>query len=153
MVYRFPGKYRGPHSIELGNDGNMWFTLCISGEMAKFDLTDEGVHALLQRPHAGDKRGAYPHTLRINPEDPEGLVWYTDAGLNSCFSLHPETLAVKHYQLLEARTRRLAPVKANHAASLRTASTIRQSMGSIWYSKLNGNRIGRIDPERRGRKH
>ena len=37
-LYRFPGRYRGPHSIELGNDGNMWFTLCRSGEMAKFDL-------------------------------------------------------------------------------------------------------------------
>ena len=37
-IYPFPGKYRGPHSIEADNDGNMWFTLCISGEMAKFDV-------------------------------------------------------------------------------------------------------------------
>ena len=37
-VYRFPGKYRGPHSIELANDGSMWVALCKSGEMGRFDL-------------------------------------------------------------------------------------------------------------------
>jgi len=81
-VYRFPGKYRGPHSIELGNDGNMWFTLCISGEMAKFDMKTKKF-TICSSAVAPRGRGAYPHTLRINPKNPEDLVWYTDAGTNS----------------------------------------------------------------------
>ncbi|MCP4193861.1 MAG: hypothetical protein GY768_24905 [Planctomycetaceae bacterium] len=143
-VYRFPGKYRGPHSIELGNDGNMWFTLCISGEMAKFDLkTKEFTIASSAEKPA--RRGAYPHTLRINPQDPEGLVWYTDAGRNSCFSIHPQTLDVKEYRLLHAgqavgagkgESRGITPYGIDYSPV----------DGSIWYSKLNGNRIGRIDP-------
>ncbi len=144
-IYPFPERYRGPHSIELGGDGNMWCTLCISGEMAKFDLKTKQftITSSAPSPHP---RGAYPHTLRINPEDPEGLIWYTDAGLNSCFSLHPETLKVKEYRLLRedqavgaglGESRGITPYGIDYSPV----------DGSIWYSKLNGNRIGRIDPK------
>ncbi len=145
LVYRFPGKYRGPHSIELGNDGNMWFTLCISGEMAKFDLKTKEF-TLCSSAAAPAKRGAYPHTLRINPKDPEGLIWYTDAGLNACFSLHPETLLVKHYQLLR-KDQAVGSGKGESRGITPYGIDFSPVDGSIWYSKLNGNRIGRIDPK------
>ena len=38
LEYSLPQPYRGPHSIEMANNGDMWLTLCISGEMAKFDV-------------------------------------------------------------------------------------------------------------------
>ena len=99
--FSLPAPYRGPHSIEMANNGDMWLTLCTSGEMAKFDVKGEewtiASSAVAPRP-----RGAYPHTLRINPEDPEGLVWYTDAGMNAVLSMHPETLEVTQYDLLKA---------------------------------------------------
>ena len=144
-VYRFPGKYRGPHSIELGNDNNMWFTLCSSGEMAKLDLKTKK-YTITSSAEAPARRGSYPHTLRINPKDPEGLVWYTDAGRNSCFSIHPETLKVKEYHLL-SKSQAVGAGKGESRGITPYGIDFSPVDGTIWYSKLNGNRIGRIDPK------
>ena len=144
-VYRFPGKYRGPHSIELGNDGNMWFTLCASGEMAKLDLKTKKF-TITSSAVAPARRGSYPHTLRINPKDPEGLIWYTDAGRNSCFSLHPKTLKVKEYKLLR-KDQAVGAGKGESRGVTPYGIDFSPVDGTIWYSKLNGNRIGRIDPK------
>ncbi len=143
-LYRFPGRYRGPHSVELGNDGNMWFTLCISGEMAKFDMKTKNF-TITSSAEAPARRGSYPHTLRINPKDPEGLIWYTDAGRNSCFSLHPETLKVKEYKLLR-RDQAVGAGRGESRGITPYGIDFSPVDGTIWYSKLNGNRIGRIDP-------
>ena len=143
-TYRIPGRYRGPHSIELGNDGNMWLTLCISGEMAKFDLKTKK-YTICSSAEAPARRGSYPHTLRINPKDPQGLIWYTDAGRNSCFSLHPKTLKVKEYKLLR-KNQAVGAGKGESRGITPYGIDFSPIDGSIWYSKLNGNRIGRIDP-------
>ncbi|MEM7234994.1 MAG: carboxypeptidase regulatory-like domain-containing protein, partial [Planctomycetota bacterium] len=76
-LYRMPPGSGGPHSIEPDNEGHMWVTLCGTGEMAKFDIKSKEftVYSSAEAPRS---RGAYPHTLRINPKDPEGLIWYTD---------------------------------------------------------------------------
>lgn len=143
-TWKFPGRFRGPHSIELGNDGNMWMTLCISGEMAKFDLTTKEF-TICSSAESPAPRGAYPHTLRINPRDPMGLVWYTDAGSNSCYSLHPETLQARRYTLLKAN-QAVAAGKGESRGITPYGIDVSPVDGTIWYSKLNGNRIGRIDP-------
>ncbi len=141
--YPFPKKHCGPHSIELGNDGNMWYTLCYSGEMAKFDLTTKQ-YTLASAAEKPRPRGMYPHTLRINPKDPQGLVWYTDAGGIVC-SIHPETLLVKKYTLLNA-DQAVGGGKGESGGVTPYGIDYSPVDGSIWYSKLNGNRIGRIDP-------
>ena len=141
---KFPRGSHGPHSIETANDGSLWTTMCASGQMARYDIKTKKfeVYSSAEAPR---KRGNYPHTLRINPRDPEGLIWYTDAGSNSCFSLHPQTHVVKEYKLLSAgqaigagrgESRGITPYGLDYSPV----------DGMIWYSKLNGNRIGRIDP-------
>jgi streptogramin lyase len=141
--YPFPKKHCGPHSIELGNDGNMWYTLCYSGEMAKFNIESKeytlASSAVKPRP-----RGMYPHTLRINPKDPEGLVWYTDAG-GGVYSMHPETMFVKHYRLLSADQAE-GGGKGESRGVTPYGIDFSPYDGMIWYTKLNGNRLGRIDP-------
>ncbi len=144
-MYRFPGKNRGPHSIELGNDGHMWLTLCSSGEMAKFDIKTKKF-TIASSAEAPAKRGSYPHTLRIDPKDPEGLIWYTDAGRNSCFSIHPKTMRVKEYHLLK-KDQAVGAGKGESRGVTPYGIDISPVDGTIWYSKLNGNRIGRIDPK------
>ena len=101
-VFRMPPGARAPHSIEPDNDGNYWVTLCASGHMGKFDpkTTDITIWSSAEAPA---KNGSYPHTLRVNPKDPEGLIWYTDAGRNSVFYIHPRTGFVKEYHLLEKK--------------------------------------------------
>ncbi|MEL7337361.1 MAG: hypothetical protein AAFN70_14295, partial [Planctomycetota bacterium] len=141
---KFPRGAHGPHSIETANDGSLWTTMCGSGHMARYDIETKrfDVYSSGQAPR---KRGDYPHTLRINPKDSEGLIWYTDAGSNSCFWIHPKTHEVKEYKLLSAgqamgagpgESRGITPYGLDYSPV----------DGTIWYSKLNGNRIGRIDP-------
>ena len=141
---RFPRGAHAPHSIETANDGSLWTTMCASGHMARYDI-ETGKFDVYSSAEAPKKRGNYPHTLRINPKDPEGLIWYTDAGSNSCFSIHPKTGFVKEYKLLSAgqaigagrgESRGITPYGLDYSPV----------DGMIWYSKLNGNRIGRIDP-------
>ena len=140
----FPQRSYAPHSIETANDGSLWTTMCASGQMARYDI-ETGEFIVVSSAEAPKKRGDYPHTLRINPKDPEGLIWYTDAGSNSCYSLHPTTHFVKEYKLLSAgqaigagrgESRGITPYGLDYSPV----------DGMIWYSKLNGNRIGRIDP-------
>ncbi|MFK7820234.1 MAG: SMP-30/gluconolactonase/LRE family protein [Planctomycetaceae bacterium] len=143
-VYKFPRGTHGPHSIESANDGSLWTTMCASGQMVRFDI-ETSKWETYSSAEAPRKRGNYPHTLRINPKDPEGLIWYTDAGSNSVFSLHPTNHKVKEYKLLSAgqamgagrgESRGITPYGVDYSPV----------DGTIWYSKLNGNRIGRIDP-------
>lgn len=141
---KFPRGAYAPHSIETANDGSLWTTMCASGHMARYDI-ETRQFKVYSSAEAPKKRGNYPHTLRINPKDPEGLIWYTDAGSNSCFSIHPKTGFVKEYKLLSAgqaigagrgESRGITPYGLDYSPV----------DGMIWYSKLNGNRIGRIDP-------
>jgi putative heme-binding domain-containing protein len=140
----FPSHVHAPHSIETANDGSLWTTMCASGKMARYDIKTKEFE-VYSSAEAPKKRGNYPHTLRINPKDSEGLIWYTDAGSNSCFSMHPKTGFVKEYKLLSAgqaigagrgESRGITPYGLDYSPV----------DGMIWYSKLNGNRIGRIDP-------
>lgn len=140
----FPRGAHAPHSIETANDGSLWTTMCASGHMVRYDIETKQFE-VYSSAEAPKKRGNYPHTLRINPQDPEGLIWYTDAGSNSCFSIHPKTGFVKEYKLLSAgqaigagrgESRGITPYGLDYSPV----------DGMIWYSKLNGNRIGRIDP-------
>jgi len=145
QVYKkFPRGAHGPHSIEPDNDGHMWVTMCASGQMAKYDIHKKEFE-VYSSAEAPAKRGGYPHTLRVNPQDPEGLVWYTDAGRNSVFSLHPKTKYVKEYHLLSAN-QAVAAGKGESRGITPYGIDFSPVDGMIWYSKLNGNRIGRIDP-------
>ncbi|MGB1817522.1 MAG: virginiamycin B lyase family protein, partial [Rubripirellula sp.] len=141
---KFPRGAHAPHSIETANDGSLWVTMCASGHMARYDIETRefGVYSSAEAPK---KRGNYPHTLRINPKDPEGLIWYTDAGSNSCFSIHPTTHVVKEYKLLSAG-QAVAAGRGESRGITPYGLDFSPVDGMIWYSKLNGNRIGRIDP-------
>ncbi len=144
IYYRLPRGSHGPHSIEPDNQGDMWLTLCVSGEMAKFDLETKE-YTITSSAEAPAERGSWPHTLRIDPKDKIGYIWYTDAGRNSVFRQHPKTFERKEYKLLDA-----GQVKAGGKGESRGITPYGLDYspidGSIWYSKLNGNRIGRIDP-------
>jgi len=135
----FPTK--GPHSLEPDSKGNMWITLALSGQMAKFDAKTKEFTIVSSAP-APRKRGMYPHTLRVDQND---VVWYTDAGTNSVFSLDPSNdNVVKEYKLLSAG-QAIGSGKGESSGITPYGISVAPD-GKIWYSKLNGNRIGRIDP-------
>jgi len=142
--YTLPAPYRGPHSIERANNGDMWITLCSSGAMAKFDVRTKE-YTIASSAESGKPRGSYPHTLRINPKDPEGLIWYTDAGANAVFSMHPETMEATKYQL-PAYDESAGTGRGETYGAAPYGIDFSPVDGKIWWSKLMGNRIGVIDP-------
>lgn len=134
---------KGPHSIEADADGNMWITLALSGEMAKFDTKTKEWTQVSGFP--GRPRGGYPHTLRI---DKKGTVWYTDAAIG-VFALDPETMEITRYQLPSA-DQAVGAGRGESRGVTPYGISVSPKDGTIWYSKLNGNRIGRIDPNVEG---
>lgn len=130
---------KGPHSIETDANGDMWMTLALSGQMAKYDV-DSGEFTIVSSAPDPAPRGMYPHTLRV---DQKGFVWYTDAG-GAVFSLNPETLERKRY-ILPMKDQRVGRGRGESAGVTPYGIDVAPD-GTIWYSKLNGNRIGRIDP-------
>ena len=106
-VYAIPGgkepdsdehSVLGPHSIEPTENGDMWLTLAHSGQMARFVPGSQEFTLFSGAPKPA-RRGRYPHSLRT---DQMGIVWYTDAGTNSVFSIDPASADVKEYKLLKA---------------------------------------------------
>jgi len=132
---------KGPHSIEVAPNGDLWITLALSGEMAKFD-TETHEFTIVSAAPAPRKRGGYPHTLRVSPDGSK--VWYTDAAMG-VFSLDTETYEVRGYELPSAD--QVEGTGARGESRGRTPYGIDVAPdGKVWYTKLNGQRVGRIDP-------
>lgn len=135
---------KGPHSIEMDSEGNMWMTLALSGEMSKYDVKT-GEFTTVSSAPAPRPRGAYPHTLRVDSND---TVWYTDAGAG-VFSLDSETNEVTQYKLPTA-DQAVGGGRGESRGRTPYGIAVSPKDGTIWYTKLNGNRIGRIDPNVEG---
>jgi len=136
----------GPHSIDRYDDGNFWITLALSGQMSKYDVKT-GEFTIVSSAPAPRPRGAYPHTLRVQTDltkDPKGRVWYTDAG-SDVFSLDPTTNEVVQYKLPTA-DQAVGGGRGESRGRTPYGISISPVDGKVWYTKLNGNRLGVIDP-------
>jgi streptogramin lyase len=146
---------KGPHSIERGLDGNMWVPLALSGQMGRFDVTTKEWR-LVSAHEAPRPRAGYPHTNRI---DDKGILWWTDAALG-VFRLDPNTYDaaanrydVKYYDIRQDRaSEKATPQNVGQGARGESQGVTPYGLdvapnGHIWYTKLNGQRIGRIAPE------
>ncbi len=149
-IHRLPGgkepysdepMMMGPHSIEADADGNMWITCAIGGKMAKFDTKTEEWLVVSSAPDPMP-RGIYPHTLRI---DQKGVVWYTDAG-RGVFSLDPNNGNARKYYKLPSEDQAIGEGIGESRGRTPYGIDIAPN-GHVWYTKLNGNRVGRIRPE------
>ncbi|REK11956.1 MAG: hypothetical protein DWQ37_13115 [Planctomycetota bacterium] len=148
-VYKMPGGKEpfsddpmvlGPHSLECDAEGDIWITCAIGGKMAKFDVDTEEWTIVSSAPDPA-RRGIYPHTLRV---DQKGVVWYTDAG-TGVYSLDPNDGNKRKFYRLpsadQAVGRGIGESRGRTPYGIDVAPN-----GHIWYTKLNGNRVGRIDP-------
>jgi streptogramin lyase len=149
----------GPHSLQVAPDGSLWLTLAIGNQLARFDPESERfeIHEVAE--------GYYPHTLRF---DGEGRIWYTMAASNHVGMFDPASGAQRHVRL-PARTLaqevalRLMPALMwlDQQLDLRSRSAgggggftmpVPYGIdiapdGGVWFSQLNEDRIGRIEPE------
>ncbi len=136
------GTVKGPHSVEVAPNGDLWFTLAISGEMAKFDPKTKEFTVVSGHPTR--KRSGYPHTLRVAPEGDK--VWWTDAGMG-VFSIDTASYDVKFYELPSADQVRGTGASGESRGLTPYGIDIAPN-GKVWYTKLNGQRVGRIDPSK-----
>jgi streptogramin lyase len=149
----------GPHSLQAAPDGSIWITLAIGNQLARFDPESERfeVHEVAE--------GYYPHTLRF---DAQGRIWYTMAASNHVGMFDPRTGEQRHVRLpartwQQAVALRLMPALLwlDQQLDLRSRASgagggftmpVPYGIdvapdGTIWFSQLNEDRIGRIDPE------
>jgi streptogramin lyase len=167
----FTGSH-GPHSMAQIDDGRMYITAALSSSLFMFDPeTEEFTRYNIPRGFLW-RKGLYPHTIRA---DKDNNVWFTvtmsnrlmkfdtttneftDIGLPSDSVLNWMTdvfmgavlkiaglfphenahMAMSHHKFLNG---------GKEVLSMPYGIDVHPLNGDIWYSKVIGNKIGRIDP-------
>ena len=131
----FPSYTRNaPHSMDLGLDGKYYVTNTSTNTIGVFNPeTNEW-----EPSHVIGGGARYPHTIRI---DKKGIVWFTIAGSDKVGRLDPASgestvIALPHAKPL-----------GGSRGTWTYGIDIHPTDGSIWYSRLFADKIGRIDPE------
>jgi cysteine-rich repeat protein len=132
-VYPMDG---GGHSIQRDRDGNMWITQPGLDRLAKLDL-HTGAFTYYPLPKIGDDQGSYPHTLRF---DGAGRIWFTLSKSNHAARFDPATGEFTYYRLPPAD-----PAETGLSIPVPYGCDVAPD-GTIWWSQLFGQRVGRIDP-------
>lgn len=122
----------GVHSLQIGPDGLIYATGAIGGEILVFDPA----HSTFKVNKIGGMT-LYPHTLRI---DPQGIVWFSIQMSNQIGRFDPKTRQTKVIELPTAMARKDERTPAPYGVDISPID------GSVWYTKLWANKIGRIDP-------
>ena len=129
----WPFERHGPHSLAMGLDGKYYTTNSFANSIGVFNpKTREWEPSIF----AG-LRAIYPHTVRI---DKEGYVWFTIAGRERVGRVDPVSKESTLIDLPDAESGGLAGGTQPYGIDINPID------GSIWYSRLFGDKIGRIDP-------
>ena len=123
----------GPHSLDMGPDGKYYVTNTSTNSIGVFNPeTHEW------EPSFVIGRGAiYPHTIRF---DLNGRAWFTLAGSESVGNLEPETGKTSVIRLPRVRPDGMSGGTTPYGIDTDPIT------GMVWYTRLFGDRIGKIDP-------
>ena len=135
LVPSITTSFHGPHGILPGPDGRLYLLSAAACEVAAYDPRTGEFEFF---PTGGG--GLYPHTGRF---DADGVLWYTLAFSNQVARLDPKT---KQTELVDL------PKEGKRAAwepPVLYGLDVNPTDGSVWYSKLYADRIGRIDAKTR----
>lgn len=162
----FTGQH-GPHSLAQGDDGRFWITNALSSTLMSYQPDN---HRFEQFPIGRDT--LYPHTIRI---DGQGIIWFTLAASNQVARFDPSSqeftiidlpsngfsrwlsdaflplildiagqfprknlhIPLSHYKITG---------EGREVLTMPYGIDVNPADGSVWYSKLYADRIGRIDP-------
>jgi virginiamycin B lyase len=145
----------GPHSLQTTANGDIWITMALGNKLTRFDIETQ------QFTNFDLPSGIYPHTLRV---DDQQRVWYTlsvsnQVGVYDTKTGENTTIRVPARSFGEAILLRLLPYilawdlipdgsEGGGGDSLPVPYGIDVAPdGGIWFSQLNADRIGHIDPE------
>ena len=143
MVYRVFGSVageiavfngrNGPHSLALGPDRKYYVTNTGTNSIGVFDPATRK----WEPSHKIGGRAIYPHTIRF---DKNGIVWYTLAGSEQVGNLDPATGNTKLVDLPRVKPGGISGGTTPYGID------VDPDTGMVWYSRLFGDKIGRIDP-------
>jgi streptogramin lyase len=125
---------RGPHSMAFGPDGLIYTTDAFAGEIGVFNPKAMAWGPPLPLP--GDS--LYPHTIRF---DREGYAWFTIAYSDEIGRLDPRTGKIDVLTPPPGQSKGIAGLTVPYGIDVHPKD------GTIWYSRLFADRIGRIDPK------
>ena len=123
----------GAHSLQFGPDGRLYITGAIGGEIGVLDVSKKTYET-----HSIGGTSLYPHTLRF---DTRGIAWFTMSQSNQVGRFDPATGQIKVIELPSGM------VRQDERQPLPYGLDVNPLDGTIWYSKLWANKIGRIDPK------
>jgi streptogramin lyase len=131
-----PGSRHGPHSLDLGLDGKYYVTNAGSNSIGVFNPATnkwEASHRI-----ARETGARYPHTIRV---DAKGYVWFTLAGSEHVGRLDPKTGTLDILDLPHAVSNGIAGGTQPYGIDINPKDD------AMWYGRLFGDRIGRVDPD------
>lgn len=125
---------QGPHSLAVGPDGKWYTTNAIAASIGIFNPETRAWESSIKI----GGNSLYPHTIRI---DEDGHAWFTLAYSEQVGRLDTKTG--------EIRVIDLPPVKSVGMAAGTTpyGIDVHPKNGSVWYSRLFGDKIGKINPK------
>lgn len=123
----------GLHSMQVGPDGLIYTTGAIGGSIGVFDPVKHTYKVY----RIGDS-SLYPHTLRFAPD---GMIWFTMFISNQVGRFDPATGKITILPLPNKMAREDERQPGAYGLDINPVD------GSIWYSKLWANMVGRIDPK------
>ena len=126
----------GLHSLELGPDGNWYMTGSVGGNILVYDPRSNKFQS-----HGIGGKASLPHTLRF---DSKGILWFTVYLSDQVGRFDPKTGHMTLIQLPKTINREVQ--KLTGRGSQTYGLDINPWDGSVWYTRLVGNAVGRIDP-------
>lgn len=123
---------RAPHSLAEDSKGTIYLTDSIGASIGVFDpVTKKFEHY-----DVGGK-AVYPHTIRVDAKD---VVWATMAFSNQVARFDPKTKDMKVINLPATKSEGMSCCQVPYGIDYSPVD------GSVWYTKLFSDKIGRIDP-------
>lgn len=124
---------RGMHSLALGSDGNYYTTDSFAGGLSIFDPRTNKWGETINIPG----KAMYPHTIRA---DKNGHVWFTVTFSEQVGRLDIATRKVELIDLPAAKTISMPSSTIPYGIDINPVD------GTVWISRMNADKIGRIDP-------
>ncbi|MBI1733137.1 MAG: hypothetical protein HYR49_10300, partial [Gammaproteobacteria bacterium] len=124
---------RGPHSLQEGPDRRFYTTDTVSGQIGVFDPATRTYDG-----HDIGGKAMYPHTIRF---DRKGMAWFTLGVSNQLGRFNPGTGEMTLIDLPTTSDRPEIPILMPYGIDIHPGD------GSVWYSRLMANRIGRVNPQ------
>ena len=120
-VTEFKTEARDPHSATFHPNGNLYFTAQGAGMLGRLNPSTGKVDEIETEPR--------PYGIKVAGD---GMLWIAFNGTNKIGSMHPDTMAVKYYEVPNTSTR------------IRRLDL--DSQGMVWFVNSTQGKIGRLNP-------